>query len=101
MQNLILVPYTKNEFKELIKDSVSEILTENATNKKDQNFYLNIKEACDFLNLARPTIYSLTSKRKIPFIKKGKKLYFKKSDLEIWLNDGKKKTILEIESEIK
>jgi excisionase family DNA binding protein len=62
---------------------------------------MTIDEACLFLNLAKPTIYSLTSKRKIPFIKKGKKLYFKKMDLEAWLNEGKKKTFSEIEMEIK
>lgn len=100
MENLILVPYTKSEFKELIKNSVSEILTENATNKKEQNFYMNIKETCSFLNLTRPTIYGLTSKRLIPYMKKGKKLYFLKSQLEQWLNEGKKKTVKEIESEI-
>ncbi|HOZ51409.1 MAG TPA: helix-turn-helix domain-containing protein [Chitinophagaceae bacterium] len=76
---------------------MSEILTENATGKKVEDFYMNTKEACNFLNLAKPTIYSLTSKRKIPFIKKGKKLYFKKADLEVWLNEGKKKTTFEIE----
>lgn len=97
MENLILVPYTKHEFKELIKNSMSELLTENSTGKRVEDFYMNIKEACHFLNLAKPTIYSLTSKRKIPFIKKGKKLYFKKVDLEAWLNEGKKKTTSEIE----
>ena len=101
MENQIFVNYTKSEFKELIKNSVSEILTENATGKKVQDFFLNVKEACSFLNLAKPTIYSLTSKRQIPFMKKGKKLYFKKSELEQWLIDGKKKTILEIEKGVK
>jgi excisionase family DNA binding protein len=62
---------------------------------------LVIGKACLFLNLAKPTLHALTSKRKIPFIKKGKKLYFKKMDLEEWLNEGKKKTVSEIEMDIK
>ena len=99
MNNFILVPYSKNEFRDLIKDSVGELLAENSSKHKSIDNYLNLKEASEFLNLAKPTIYTLTSKRLIPFMKKGKKLYFKKSELEKWLNEGKKKTISELENE--
>ena len=56
---------------------------------------LNIEGACEFLNLAKPTIYTLTSKGKIPFFKKGKKLYFKRSELLQWIEQGKEKTVSE------
>lgn len=59
--------------------------------------YLTIEEAAALLNLAKPTIYSMVSKRAIPFIKKTKKLYFSKSGLNTWLAEGRKRTKDEIE----
>lgn len=61
---------------------------------------LSIEEAADFLNLAKPTVYSLTSRREIPFFKTGKKLYFKRSELLKWIEDGKKKTVRESAEEV-
>jgi len=39
---------------------------------------------------------NLTSNRQIPFIKKGKKVYFNKGEVIAWLNEGKMKTHSEI-----
>lgn len=50
------------------------------------------EQAMAFLNLAKPTIYFLTSQGKINSIKKGKKLYFLKSDLQNYLLSGRRKT---------
>jgi excisionase family DNA binding protein len=61
---------------------------------------LSLEDAALFLNLAPQTIYGFTSKRLIPFIKKGKKLYFRKGDLEEWLEEGRKKTESQIRKEI-
>mgnify|MGYP000843925501 CR=1 FL=1 len=52
--------------------------------------YLNVKQAADLLDLAVATLYTMTCRRKIPFIKKGKKLYFLRTELELWLSSGKK-----------
>jgi len=61
--------------------------------------FLNIEEAAQFLNLAKATIYSLTSTCQIPVIKKRKRLYFSKAELIIWVNKGRRKTTEEIELE--
>lgn len=50
---------------------------------------------------AVPTIYDLVSKRSIPHFKRGKDLYFSKTDLLQWLRDGKRKTQSEIADEAK
>lgn len=52
---------------------------------------LNVEQASKFLNLQPATIYGLTSRREIPFIKKSKKLYFSKDDLTAWLKTSAKK----------
>ena len=60
------------------------------TGEKDSTRLMTITEASKFLNLSKSAIYSKTSKRMIPFVKKGKRLYFVKSDLLNWLNKGKR-----------
>lgn len=45
---------------------------------------------------AEATVYEWVSKRIIPVYKKGKKLYFLKSEIDQWLKEGRKKTAQEI-----
>lgn len=49
---------------------------------------LTLKEASSFLELSPATIYLKVSKREIPYSKKGKRLYFLKSDLIDWIRGG-------------
>ncbi len=60
---------------------------------------IDIKEACQIIGKAKPTIYALVRKRMIPCYKSGKKLYFFEDELLEWISKGKKKTLQEIESE--
>jgi predicted DNA-binding transcriptional regulator AlpA len=59
----------------------------------------NAAEAAAFLNVAMPTFYEYTSKNQIPYFKKFKKIYCRKSDLIKWLESGKRKTQAEIQQE--
>jgi excisionase family DNA binding protein len=57
---------------------------------KDLNFavkeVLSANEACVYLNVSISWLYKLTHLKKIPHYKpNGKLIYFKKSDLNIWL----------------
>ena len=61
---------------------------------------MNISEVAKFLDESVQSIYSRTSRRTIPFYKKGKKLLFKKTEILDWLDDQKKKTLKEIQDEI-
>ena len=58
----------------------------------DPSKLMTITEASKFLNLSKSAIYSKTSKRLIPFVKRGKQLYFIKADLLDWLSKGKNDT---------
>lgn len=50
------------------------------------NDYLTITELSSILKLSKSHIYTLTSTKKIPHIKLlGKKLLFKRSDIDNWL----------------
>lgn len=99
MNKVILT--TADELDSLIRNSVRQALLEQSQETSlPANNLLDIDEACKLLKLAKQTLYGFTSKNIIPFIKRGKKLYFRKSELETWLNEGKQKTIKEIEAEI-
>lgn len=67
-----------------------------AEQKSGDDVLLGIQEAADFLQEAKATIYSRTSRREIPFYKRGKKIYFKKKELMAWVESGKKKTDKEL-----
>ncbi len=53
---------------------------------------LTTGQAGSFLDLSRPSMYFLVSRGEINSIKKGKKLYFLKSDLIKYLMSGRRKT---------
>jgi excisionase family DNA binding protein len=61
---------------------------------------MNINEVAKYLDESVQSIYSRTSRRTIPFYKKGKKLLFKKTEILDWLDGQKKKTVSELQDEI-
>ena len=102
MNDINLIPFSKHEFRNFLKDCVNEVLIDKLLKPPSSNEFemLTIKEASHYLNLAIQTIYGFTSKNEIPFIKRGKKLYFRKLDLESWLLEGKRKSNTEILKEL-
>ncbi|WP_346236931.1 helix-turn-helix domain-containing protein [Niabella insulamsoli] len=53
---------------------------------------MTVDEAADFLHLSKQTVYQDNAAGKLPSMKKGKRVYFLKSDLIKYLKDGKRKT---------
>ena len=49
---------------------------------------IGMTEASKLLGKSPSTIYEMTSKRKIPFHKRGNKLYFFQDELMKWITDG-------------
>src|ERR1035438_4707617 len=94
---------SKDELENLIQIAIRKAFGEfrNQNPEENQDKIFSIKEASSFLNLAQQTLYGFTSKRAIPFLKRGKKLYFKKIELENWLLEGKRKSKDEIMNELK
>jgi len=88
----------KNDLEILIQDVVKSTLNRADLERSVQEGFLDINEAANYLKIARQTLYGFTSQRLIPFIKKGKRIYFRKTDLENWLLSGRKATKSEIEA---
>ena len=77
----------------------SLITGQRAEPSQSKDIFLTIPEAALFLDLAQATIYAKVGQREIPHCKRGKRLYFLKSDLENYLKEGRKKTATEIHNE--
>jgi len=91
---------------ELILERLNSIENLLRTSKKNDpvliapvNEIFNMGQAADYLWLAKSTVYKMTSSRLIPHSKIGKKIIFKKNDLDEWINKHKIKTRDEIEQE--
>ena len=89
-------------FEELIK-KISERVSENVIESINSSIpaevssFLTIDEAAKLINLTKPTVYGLVHQNKIPYIKKGKRLYLVKAELLDWINSGKQTTKSEAE----
>ena len=56
--------------------------------KQEDDQLMSLDDACRFLGKKRSTLYALTSERRIPFRKRGNKLYFFKKELVEWIESG-------------
>ena len=74
-----------NQIEELIRSQKNQPQVE-------EDKLLTIKEASQLLCLTVPTVYGLVQRREIPVCKKGKRLYFSKSEVIEWIKTGRKKT---------
>jgi len=90
---------TIGEFIELNKQIYTDVLAsiqqpKQEVEKEKEEEILDIKQTAKLLNHAVATIYSLTSRMEIPYFKMQghKKIYFKRSVLLEWLDDGRRKT---------
>jgi excisionase family DNA binding protein len=70
-----------------------------ATNIKQQDEILTADDAANLIGVSLQTLYGLTSARKIPHNKRGKRLYFDRQELIAWIREGKRKSMSEIENE--
>jgi len=88
-QVLFSLPLSRLEpiFKKWVSDVIQEsTLGENQTNTHGTD-PLTVKQAADYLGVSQQTIYQ--NIRRIPHSKRFGKLYFLRSDLDLYLAEGK------------
>ena len=100
----LITSLTESEFSVHIENAVRKIFAEHSVVKTatavQEKEILNIDEAAALLGLAKQTVYTLTSKREIPFFKRAKRLYFKRVDLLKFIDEGQQKSIAQMEQEV-
>ena len=64
---------------------------------EQQEEFLSFNEGADFLGLSPSYLYKLTHQNSIPFYRPGgKKIYFKRSELEKWISEHRVSSIQEL-----
>jgi excisionase family DNA binding protein len=56
--------------------------------------FLNIDQAAEYLGLSKPSLYKLTSERKIVSYKPTRTLYFKEEDLKNYILSAKRDVLV-------
>ncbi|OKL39996.1 helix-turn-helix domain-containing protein [Pontibacter flavimaris] len=79
-------------------DRLELLLTEHQP-PQDTETIFNVTQAAAFLHLSVSTLYVKVCHREVPFNKRGKRLYFYKTELDAWVRKGRKKTVSEIQEE--
>ncbi|GAB3969557.1 helix-turn-helix domain-containing protein [Spirosoma terrae] len=80
-------------------DDLSNLLrSQSEGNQTLKPLHFDIHELCEYLpdKPAVTTVYGLVQRREIPFGRRGKKLIFFQSDIDLWLATKKSKTANEI-----
>lgn len=93
MEKKIILEITLSELRDLFREEFHSVLQSQKGNRPSEEgrmkSIMNITDACRYLNLSRSTIYKMTSQGTIPYRKPGKQLYFIKSELDAWIEEGK------------
>jgi excisionase family DNA binding protein len=77
-------------------EGIFNVLREKSSQQRE---ILNIQQAAEYLSLSRSHLYKLTCNHLIPFYKPtGKKIFFKKIDLDSWMLRNRHATTEEIET---
>lgn len=63
------------------------------------NHPMDIKALSTYLKMSRSSIYKMTSSNDIPHYKNGRRLYFKKSEIDEWIFSNRIKTNDDIKKE--
>jgi len=103
MHNLVLSPIDPEklitEISERVTANILKAVQNNNPTTEQTEQLLTIQEAAQFLKLTVPTIYSKVSKKELPCMKRGKRLYFSSTELMEYIKEGRKKSYAEIEQE--
>jgi excisionase family DNA binding protein len=60
---------------------------------------MSLNQLCEYCDFTKSFVYKKTSTREIPHYKKGKKLFFKKEEIDHWIFENKVKTIGDLQRE--
>jgi excisionase family DNA binding protein len=95
------LPQAISRLLEKLENIEQLIVTQNSSPQPESDKLLTIKQAAEIIHLSVPTIYGLVQRSEVPVCKRGKRLYFSKQELTAWIMSGRKRTIAEIDEDVK
>jgi len=100
MENLVFTQLTVPEVRKMLREELQAVIKDCQIPQQiaiDSNPLLTIQEVANYINMAVPSIYGLVHHKKIPHIKRGKRLIFEKTQINEWLTLGRRKTVNELQ----
>lgn len=92
--NGLIITMNKQELSEVINAAVREAITEYRLQESEKaepvEDILNSREAAHFLDIKLNTLYIKIHKGELPYMKKGKKVYFSRQQLLDWMSEGRR-----------
>ena len=61
--------------------------------EKDLREFLTIDEVSEYLGIKKSSLYSKVERQEIPYYKVGRLVRFKKSDVDLWMEESKVETL--------
>lgn len=98
MQNVVFTQLSIPELRQLLREEVEQALSEQATDSPTQQTIFNFSQGCEYLGISKSHGYKLTSQQRIPFSKRGKRIYFEKAVLDQWLLANKVQSVSQLET---
>ena len=82
-----MINFSKEEIRSFLQETVVNPIIEKLDKRaKTDSDLLSVEEVAKYLKCAPQTIYQRVNKGEIPHIKDAKKLYFRKSIIDAWLD---------------
>ncbi len=101
MELMFITQMTKEELKAFLLGIFKEALADGGDGKTSDlanEQMVSVSEAAKITGLAVNTLYDKTHRREIPYYKKGKRIYFRPSELLAWIANGRVMTQGEIDA---
>lgn len=71
-----------------LSSRIEDILKKTSPQQGEQHRPLNLEEVAALLDKSASTIYAMTSEKRIPYHKRGNKLYFFEDEIIRWIEQG-------------
>lgn len=81
MQQTVLISLPVEDLQALIIDSVNACLNQQSLRFKEQEEILEVDDVCRMFGVSRTSVYQWRRSGKVPSYHRGRRVYFKKSEL--------------------
>lgn len=101
MENLIVA--TTDQLRQILRQELESFHQSNPAQVQHPpaetgKTIFNLDQFCEYTGLSKQTAYKLTGKGLVPHSKRGKRLYFSKAEIDVWLLQNRVGGVSEIES---
>ena len=86
MENLIVA--TPDQLRQIVREELEQFHKSNppqGTPQEAGKTIFNLSQFCEYTGLSKATVYKLTAKGTVPHAKRGKRIYFERSQVDAWL----------------